>query len=62
MRTAAGFFSMEWPRCACEQQQQWTPEEDKRLLELQAAGKSSVAAELRRSVGAVHGGQGKVCQ
>jgi hypothetical protein len=53
---------MERPRCACEQQQQWTPEEDKRLLELQAAGKSSVAAELRRSVGAVHGGQGKVCQ
>ena len=35
----------------------WTPEEDKRLLELQAAGKSSfsIAAEFRRSVGAVHG-------
>jgi hypothetical protein len=35
----------------------WTPEEDKRLLELQAAGKASfsIAAELRRSVGAVHG-------
>jgi DNA-binding NarL/FixJ family response regulator len=35
----------------------WTPEEDKRLLELQAAGKSnfSIAAELRRSVGAVLG-------
>jgi hypothetical protein len=35
----------------------WTPEEDKRLLELQAAGKASfsIAAEFRRSVGAVHG-------
>jgi hypothetical protein len=35
----------------------WTPEEDKRLLELQAARKSnfSIAAELRRSVGAVLG-------
>jgi DNA-binding NarL/FixJ family response regulator len=35
----------------------WTPEEDKRLLELQAAGKSnfSIAAELRRSIGAVLG-------
>jgi hypothetical protein len=35
----------------------WTPEEDKRLLELQAAGKSSflAAAELRRSVGSVRG-------
>ena len=35
----------------------WTKEEDKRLLELQAAGKSSfsMAAELRRSVGALPG-------
>jgi hypothetical protein len=35
----------------------WTKEEDKRLLELQAAGKSSfsMAAELRRSVGALRG-------
>ena len=35
----------------------WTPEEDKRLLKLRAAGKSSflIAAELRRSVGAVQG-------
>ena len=35
----------------------WTPEEDKRLLELEAAGKSSflVAAELRRSIGSVRG-------
>jgi DNA-binding NarL/FixJ family response regulator len=35
----------------------WTPEEDKRLLELQAAGKSnfSIAAGLRRSVQAVLG-------
>jgi Myb-like DNA-binding domain len=52
MRTAAGSFSIEWPR-----NNQWTPEEDRRLLDLQAAGKSSflIAAELRRSVGAVHG-------
>jgi DNA-binding NarL/FixJ family response regulator len=35
----------------------WTPEEDKRLLELQAAGKSnvSIAAALRRSIGSVLG-------
>ena len=35
----------------------WTPDEDKRLLELQAAGKSNflIAAELRRSTGAVFG-------
>jgi DNA-binding CsgD family transcriptional regulator len=35
----------------------WTPKEDKRLLELRAAGKSSfsIAAELRRSVEAVLG-------
>jgi hypothetical protein len=35
----------------------WTPDDDKRLLELQAAGKSNflIAAELRRSVGAVYG-------
>jgi hypothetical protein len=35
----------------------WTPEEDKRLLELEVAGKSSflVAAELRRTVGSVRG-------
>ena len=35
----------------------WTTEADKRLLELQAAGKSSfsIAAEFRRSIGAVRG-------
>ena len=35
----------------------WTPEEDKRLVELRAAGKSSfsMAAELRRSIGSVRG-------
>ena len=35
----------------------WTPEEDKRLLELQAAGKSnvSIAVALRRSIGSVLG-------
>jgi hypothetical protein len=35
----------------------WTPEEDKRLLQLKAAGKSnvSIAAALRRSIGSVHG-------
>jgi DNA-binding NarL/FixJ family response regulator len=35
----------------------WTPDEDKRLLEFQAAGKSNflIAAELRRSTGAVFG-------
>jgi hypothetical protein len=35
----------------------WTPEEDERLLDLQVAGKSSfaIAAEFRRSVGAVQG-------
>jgi hypothetical protein len=35
----------------------WTPEADKRLLELRAAGKSSfsIAAEFRRSVEAVRG-------
>ena len=35
----------------------WTLDEDKRLLELQAAGKSNflIAAELRRSSGAVYG-------
>jgi DNA-binding CsgD family transcriptional regulator len=41
--------------CAREQQQQWTAEEDKRLLRLQAARKSSfsIAAQLRRSVSAI---------
>jgi Myb-like DNA-binding protein len=52
------FFWMKW-RCAvpANSNNKWTPEEDKRLLKLQAAGKSSflIAAELRRSVGAVHG-------
>jgi hypothetical protein len=35
----------------------WTPDEDKRLLQLKAAGKSniSIAAALRRSIGSVHG-------
>jgi hypothetical protein len=35
----------------------WTPMEDKRLLELQAAGKSifSMAAAFRRSIGSVRG-------
>jgi hypothetical protein len=34
---------------------QWTPEDDKRLLELEAAGKSRVmiAAALRRSPGSI---------
>jgi DNA-binding NarL/FixJ family response regulator len=58
MRTAAGSF-FEWNGRAvpANSNNKWTPEEDKRLLELQAAGKSSfsIAAELRRSVGAVHG-------
>jgi DNA-binding CsgD family transcriptional regulator len=49
---------MKW-RCAvpANSHNKWTPEEDKRLLKLKAAGKSSflIAAELRRSVGAVHG-------
>jgi hypothetical protein len=48
----------------------WTSDEDKQLLELQAAGKSNflIAAELRRSTGAVFGrpiclkGQGKCSQ
>jgi hypothetical protein len=35
----------------------WTPEVDKRLLDLQAAGKSTfaIAAELRRSITSVRG-------
>jgi hypothetical protein len=35
----------------------WTPMEDKRLLELEAVGKSifSIAAEFRRSIGSVRG-------
>jgi hypothetical protein len=35
----------------------WTPEEDQRLLQLQAAGRSnlSIAAKFRRSIGSVRG-------
>jgi hypothetical protein len=51
-------FLMKWRRAVpANSNNKWMPEEDKRLLKLQAAGKSSflIAAELRRSVGAVHG-------
>jgi DNA-binding NarL/FixJ family response regulator len=57
MRTAAGFFSMKCRAVPANSNKKWTPDEDKRLLELQAAGKSNflIAAELRRSSGAVSG-------
>jgi hypothetical protein len=50
-------FFDEMPRCARDSNKKWIPDEDKRLLELQAAGESNflIAAELRRSSGAVYG-------
>jgi DNA-binding CsgD family transcriptional regulator len=48
---------MEWLAVPVNSNNKWTLEEDKRLLELQAAGKSNflIAAALRRSIGSVHG-------
>jgi uncharacterized protein (DUF2252 family) len=40
----------------------WTEEDDRRLLDMKAAGRSavSIAAALRRSAGAVHGRASKL--
>ena len=40
-----------------KQNRPWTEEDDRRLLEMRAAGRStvSIAAALKRSAGAIHG-------
>jgi hypothetical protein len=50
-------FWMERLCYACKSNKKWTPEVDKRLLDLQAVGKSTfvIAAELRRSITSVRG-------
>jgi uncharacterized protein (DUF2252 family) len=44
------------------QNRSWTEEDDRRLLEMKAAGRSgvSIAAALKRSAGAVHSRAGKL--
>jgi uncharacterized protein (DUF2252 family) len=45
-----------------KQNRPWTEEDDRRLLELKAAGRSavSIAAALKRSPGAIHGRLGAI--